>query len=102
MLLLAISFIAIPLIKNKKLLFAVLLLIPGLSIPLYLHWGNHAGYSQHVWLQDHQPEIEAMREQLKSPEAIIARMEEYLKDHPEDEEGKYLLDKLSRSIVSAD
>jgi cytochrome c-type biogenesis protein CcmH len=81
MLLLALAFAVIPLWKiNRKMAVIILLLMPMLSLGLYLKWGAS--------------QLLAEKETMRTPALVIQQLQRTLQQHPSDAEGWYWLGRL--------
>jgi len=77
----------------KWLLGIVALILPGLAILLYHHWGYTEELANYYQQQKNKQTVANAMQQLGSPEHVIARLKSQLQQHP-DAKGWYLLGKL--------
>ncbi len=73
--------------KSKIFYFVLFILVPLLAILMYGYLGNFS-LQRNAWLTS------AFIEQMKSPQQIIGKLKERLKQEPESSEGWYLLGRL--------
>lgn len=100
MCLLAVGFIAYPLLNNrldqygrgaKRTLIIIMGLIPLAALVSYLYWG-HSQQLAAKYVQ--QQQANALRQQLGSPAQVIARLKQHLQAEPNSAQGWFLLGKL--------
>lgn len=92
-------------VSNKKLSSSLLLpgllfiIIPMLICGLYYHWGNFGAFKRWYTTQLNKDEIKKLKQELKTPEVVIARMRQHLIKDPNSAEGWYLLGRLYFSLA---
>lgn len=92
------AIILVPLWRSSQLPWFstvfVLLAVPLISIPLYLHWGDSKDLSTWVVAQQHQQDIKKFMTQFKNPQQVIDRLKLRLAQQPDSAQGWYLLGRI--------
>ncbi len=84
-------------IKNKPSWLSsifILLFIPLLTIPLYLHWGDSQQLAKRLAEQSHQQQVNQFMAQFKNPQQVIEQLKQRLSQQPNSAQGWYLLGRL--------
>lgn len=68
--------------------------IISVSVFLYKQLGAYAAVREWQWSEVHAADIQNLKESLKTPEQVIARLQQELEQHPNSAEGWSLLGKL--------
>lgn len=82
---------------NKSIWFSsifVLLFIPLLTIPLYLHWGDSQQLEKRLADRRRQQQINQFMAQFKNPQQVIDQLKQRLSQQPNSAQGWYLLGRL--------
>ncbi len=72
----------------------LLLLMPLIVMPLYQHWGSSQQLAETYRQQRMRPQLEKLLAELKTPEQVIARLQQRLQQQPNSAKGWYLLGRL--------
>lgn len=95
----AIGFMVYPVINHQagwktgsaQLVIVVTVMIPMIAFGLYLYWGQSQSVAK--WYAQQQ-QAANLRKELGSPEQVILRLQQHLKEEPSSVQGWYLLGKL--------
>lgn len=108
MILLALSFIAVPLLRvtMPKIQFfylnSLLIFLPITALILYFYIGNSAGLKLSMQMAQQKTAVNKLRQELKTPEAVITALKQHLEQDPSSAKGWYLLGKIYLSIQQLD
>jgi len=97
MMLIALGFIIYPFFKyhgSKILLSVMCLVLPLVSILMYLHLGESDKLNRYWTLKNQETLVKKEMAKLKSPQQLIDRLTQHLRQNPASDRGWYLLGRL--------
>jgi cytochrome c-type biogenesis protein CcmH len=98
LLLLAVAFIVIPLRKNIIMMVVSILLVVLFSSGMYFILGGYGEIAKAKALNQQQALARLALKELKTPQAVIAKLKQTLKKRPGSSKGWYLLGRVYASI----
>tara|TARA_R110000868_G_scaffold144960_5_gene364566 strand:- start:2242 stop:3093 length:852 start_codon:yes stop_codon:yes gene_type:complete len=79
---------------DKAWFISLCVLIPIIALVFYFSFGSSSELPTYFHAQQQQQQATQMLKQLKTPQAIIAKMQQAIQQHPNDAKGWYLLGRL--------
>lgn len=79
---------------RRGVLWLMVGFVPMVAALLYYHWGSETQLAAYYQQQRMAPKVQAMLEELQTPDAVIERLKERLAIEPDSAKGWYLLGRI--------